>query len=410
MFITGVSPILLDDLSSGFNIVTHISQHPALNAAAGFTRADVERAVSEFLAEHPEIAGLPLLADPAALIDVLERHYDGYRFYAGAPQRIWNSEMVLYFLKELAALKRYPDDMLDLNARTDYQHLVRIGALTGTGAAARRALLEAILSEGHIDATLIKQFGAASLSSENQFISLLYFMGMLTFGSEPPRTAPHRLEIPNRVVRELQWEYLAVMLKEQESVSLDTRHLEATLRIMAVDGDIAPFLDLFHSGVVKALGIKDLRQLSEKALKLMLMTYISLSRVYHPLSEREFAQGYCDLFLAVSQDIPAARFAWLLEVKYLPTNAKASQIDAAFAQARRQVERYASDTALVSLLSAGKELKAGSLVFIGAKKVLFRPWPAPAPRPASAAPRPAPRPGGKRRLGPAKGTSRAKPR
>jgi PD-(D/E)XK nuclease superfamily len=111
----------------------------------------------------------------------------------------------------------------------------------------------------------------------------------------------------------------------------------------------------------------------------MLLAFISLSRRFHPLSEREFAQGYCDLFLGVSPLHPAAKFAWLLKLKYLPASAKAAQIEDAFAQAAEQVARYAQDERLVPLLTQGQTLKAGVLVFVAARKALFRPWPSDTP-------------------------------
>jgi hypothetical protein len=105
------------------------------------------------------------------------------------------------------------------------------------------------------------------------------------------------------------------------------------------------------------------------------MTYVSLGRAFHPLSEKEFAQGYCDLFLGVSKNVAGARFSWLLEFKYLPTGAKAAKNDTAFAEAEAQVERYASDRELLPLLLGERELKAGMIVFVGTKRKLFRPWP-----------------------------------
>ena len=95
--------------------------------------------------------------------------------------------------------------------------------------------------------------------------------------------------------------------------------------------------------------------------------------MFHPLSEKEFAQGYCDLFLGVSPVVPVARFAWLLELKYLPTDAKPGEIDAAFAEAEAQVTRYGADPHLIPLVTRGKALKAGSVVFVGAQAVHFRP-------------------------------------
>jgi hypothetical protein len=375
MFITGVTPLMLDDLSSGFNIISRVSQDPDLNALAGFNRADVERAVDEFLAVHPEVAKISELSDRAALLDVLERHYDGYRFSEDATERVFNSDMVLYFLSEVAKRRRYPDDMLGLNVRTEYGHLQRIGTLSGTAAAERRALLEPILIEGGLESNLVRQFGAASLSSDTQIISLLYYLGMLTFGPRAPDSATYRLEIPNRVIRALQWEHLALALKDQDHVVIDARELEAALHAMGVQGDIQPFLRLFHERVVRKIGLKDTRRLDEKTLKLMLMTYLSLSRMFHLLSEKEFAQDYCDLFLGASKSVPNARFSWLIELKYLQSGAKSAQIEAAFAEARKQVERYASNEELLPLLLDKRELKAGMIVFLGAKEVLFRPWP-----------------------------------
>jgi hypothetical protein len=382
IFITGVTPLMLDDLASGFNIVTPITTSPHMNALAGFTHADVERALDAFLAERPELAGLPELGDRRRLLDVLEAHYDGYRFSADAPSRVFNPDMVLYFLRELADRGKYPDDMLDRNVRTEYRHLQRIGAASGAGADERRALFETILGEGHIRSELVRQFGIRELSSHAPFVSLLFALGMLTLRDVPRDAIGYDLEIPNRVIRELQWEHLALMLKEQAHVAIHLEELQAALGVMVTDGDIAPFLAVFHEQVLKALSVRDTRQLGEKTIKLLLMMYASLGHAFHPLTEKEFAQGYCDLFLGASPTMPSARYSWLLELKYVKAGSKPATIEAVFAEAEEQVARYASDEALLPLLVGRRELKAGMLVFVGTKKVLFRPWPAPARPPA----------------------------
>src|SRR5262249_55779609 len=168
-----------------------------------------------------------------------------------------------------------------------------IGMLTGTDREARRALLETIVSEGGIQSPVSRQFGVPGLTSQTHFISLLYYLGMLTLGQEPRGTLPaaegYHLEIPNRVIRELQWEHLALLLKDEAHITIDTREIEAALSAMARAGEIAPFLDLFHTRVVKALGVKDLRRLDEKAIKVGLLAFISLSRLFYPLSEKELA-------------------------------------------------------------------------------------------------------------------------
>src|SRR6185369_11385850 len=107
---------------------------------AGFTRADTKRAVHEFLTARPKLAATPDLGDRGALFDLLEEYYNGYRFAEDAEERVFNADMVLYFLRDLGGRGRYPRNMLDRNVRTEYAHLLRIGTLTGTEAAERRSL------------------------------------------------------------------------------------------------------------------------------------------------------------------------------------------------------------------------------------------------------------------------------
>ncbi len=375
MLITGVSPILLDDLSSGFNIITHISMDPRLNTLAGFSRAEAELAVDTLLQDKPHLKADPRLCDREQLLSVLERYYNGYCFAEGVAERVYNADLVLYFLRELKLKGVYPANMLDMNVRTDYGRLQRIATLAGAAGKETRALLETILSEGGIESRLVEQFGVRTMNAPAQLISLFYYMGMLTFGPRSPTSAQPNLVIPNLVIRELQWEYLALALKDQEQIWLNTQELQRALEAMAVEGNINPLLMLFQEQVVGRIGNKDLRQFNEKVLKLMLLAYISQSRVFNMLSEKEFGGGYCDLFLGVNTEIQLARYAWMLEVKYLKTQAKANEIEAAFEQALSQLDRYGGDQKLISLLTLGKELKAGALVFVGAKTVLFRPWP-----------------------------------
>jgi hypothetical protein len=385
MFVTGVSPIMLDDLSSGFNIIRHISMWERFNAMAGFTRAETERAVDEMLQSRPELRNDPQLGDRDGLMATLVSYYNGYRFFQGAPERVFNSDLILYFLSEIQNTGRYPSQMLDVNVKTDYGRLQRIASLSGAVGTQTRDLLETILTEESITSQLVERFGARTMQRPEQLVSLFYYMGMLTFAEQASDARVPRLTIPNRVIRTLQWEYLAIALQEQQGLSFDTRRMDIAVDAMAVAGDIQPLIDLFRDEVVARIGVKDQRQINEGTLKLMLLAYLSNSRIYHILSEKEFARGYCDLFLALTEIAGNLRYAWMLEVKYLKTSAKQADIERAFAEAAAQLERYSSDEALLQALTRGKEHKAGTIVFVGARDVLYRPWPPPPP-PAGKAP------------------------
>src|SRR5262249_5543805 len=139
-----------------------------------------------------------------------------------------------------------------------------------------QALLETILSEGHVRSDLVRQFGVKSLLHRAPYISLLYHLGMLTLRDTPRDAAGYDMEIPNRVIRELQWEHLALMMKDQAQIAIDVEAINVALAAMAVQGDIEPFLDVFHSQVIKSFGVKDTRKLDEKTIKLLFMMYASL--------------------------------------------------------------------------------------------------------------------------------------
>ncbi|MBK9259274.1 MAG: AAA family ATPase [Polyangiaceae bacterium] len=373
LFLTGVTPLMLDDMSSGFNVTKNVSMSRRFNELAGFTRMDVERALDEFVAGRPHLAGQ--LVNRDKLLETLEVNYDGYRFSPDATARIFNSDMVLYFLAELDDKLRLPDDLLDRNVRTAYEHLQRIGVLGGVAARERRELLETILNEPSIQSDIVDRFGVKSLSSPASFISLLYYMGMLTLRDVPRVGVFYDLEIPNRVIRTLQWEHLGHTLKEQENLQIDTRQIEFALGALSIRGDIAPLLQVFHEQVLQHFSIKDTQKLGEKTIKLLLMMFVSLGKVFYALSEKEFSQGYCDLFLAAAKNVPGLNYSWLLELKYVKANAKEAQIDAAFADAAAQVERYSKDPTLLPLLVGDYQLKCGMLVFVGTNKILFRSWP-----------------------------------
>lgn len=370
-FITGATPILLDDLTTGFNVATNISVEPRFNALAGFTEADVTRAIDELLMARPKLASIAGIGNRGQLLRLLERFYNGYRFSEDAEERVFNSSMVLYFFQRLTSRGKMPTDMLDPNARTDYRKLHQLWMATGPAAQERRAVLEKVLDEGHVWSELVEHFGVSTASTTNQFVSLMYYTGMLTLSPEPPDVKEYRFEPPNRVIRELAWEHYTRLLEDLEGLSLTDHPVGMGLRAMAREGDIAPFIEVFRKNVLSVLGLKDLRQYNERSMKMLLMGTILMSGIFHVLSEKEFAQGYNDLFLSPMPNVRNAKFAWMLELKYL-TAADKGKLDATVADAEAQLRRYLADQHLVPMLAKGMQVRAGTLVFIGGKEVEWR--------------------------------------
>ncbi len=376
-FITGVSPIMLDDLSSGFNIVTHISHHDAFSAMSGFTQADVNRAIDTLLKDKPELASDPRIGDRPALLATLERYYNGYRFSTHAIEKVYNSTLILYFLGQLLAQGRYPSQMIDWNVRTDYGRLYGLVKAATERKSGTRALLEQILTDEYVTSPLVERFGTQSPWGRAQIVSLFYYMGMLTYGPNAAAMDIPQLVVPNRVMREVQWGYLGFAMEEHEHIKIDMTDIETSLDAMANRGDIQPLLDTFQEQVIGRLSNRDVMNFDEKTMKLMLMAYLCQTQVFNITNELEFSQGYCDLLLGLRGNASANKYAWIIEAKYVKTNAKVADIDKAVEQGYEQIDKYTADKSLVQMLTLGHELKAGVLVFVGLKKVLFRAWPRP---------------------------------
>lgn len=374
-FVTGVSPIMLDDLSSGFNIVAHISQENVFNGMAGFTRADVERAVDILLHDKPELANDPRIGDRKVLLATLERYYDGYRFSKRASERMYNSTLVLYFLRKLIMGGEYPDQMLDMNVRTDYGRLYGVvKAATGQNNGTRE-LLEEVLTNESVTTPLVEQFGTKTAFGRAQVASLFYYMGMLTFASDAATMREPKLVIPNRVMRELQWGYLGFAMEDHDHIKIDMSLVENALTKMSINGEIQPLLDVFHKQVIERVSNRDLMKFDEKTMKLMLMAYLCQTQVFNIASELELDQGFCDLLLGLRDHVSAHKYAWIIEAKYVETNATKAAIGKVVEQGYKQIDKYAADKDLVAMLTLGRELKGGVLVFVGLKDVRFEPWP-----------------------------------
>ncbi len=358
LFITGVSPMTLDDLSSGFNIGRNQTLKAQINALCGFTQAEVEQAVDLFLHETPHLAQRdPLLVD-------LRRFYNGYLFSEDASERIYNPDMVLYFLQELRQKRGYPKELLDPNVRTDYGKLVQLARPPEGKADWHRELMDTLLIEGRVRSPLVEQFGARRLYEHHHLTSLMCFMGLLTIG--PSIDGESTMEVPNQVVRTLHWEELALLLREQAGVHIETLDLQGAVSRMAYHGEIDPFLELLRDGVLKVLSNRDLMKFDEKHLKMIMLTYLSMSPIFRPLSEKEFAQGYGDLFLALDRRFPDARYAYLIELKHLRSGADEDEIAKARAEAEAQLGRYLIDDGLLPALTGGRTLKAVAVIFCGA--------------------------------------------
>jgi hypothetical protein len=365
IFMTGVSPVTLDDLTSGFNITSNVSLDEDLNALCGFTSEEVERIVTGVMAN----GGYTL--DPASVVEDLRLFYNGYLFSRRAPpgERVFNPDMVLYFAKGMAPPAWYPEEILDVNVRTDYGRIRRL-LFTPEGAP-RGHLIEAlqtVLVEGSIDARPKSSFPLERAYEESFFVSLLYYMGLLTLKEEGGR---YRLGIPNYAVRTLYWEAIAHLLEDLHDPGVNASRVEEAIGAMGRDGELGPFLEVVFTQVIRRLSNRDLIRLDEKTMKVVLLAYLSLSEEFFAWSEVELGFGYGDLVLVPSRMQPSAQVGFLIELKYLKAGATEAAVTARLDEADAQLRRYLADEKL-GAVAAPKGWKAVSVAFVGTEGCWFR--------------------------------------
>lgn len=226
MFITGVSPVTLDDVTSGFNIGTNITTNRKFNEMVGFSETELLEMLSYYESEG-------LLNDSIEdLVRVMKPWYDNYCFAKECiGQTMYNSDMVLYFLNNYLLDGYVPSDMLDRNIRTDYsklRHFIRIDKMQEEG----RSVITRLIDTGEVNGNVIKNsFPAENLADPGNFVSLLYYFGLLTY--DRVEYGETIMKIPNLAVREQIYSYLVETMKERESVVFPFMELSDRMRLLA---------------------------------------------------------------------------------------------------------------------------------------------------------------------------------
>ena len=343
LFITGVSPITLDDVTSGFNIGANISLSPGFNDVLGFSEAEVR----DLLATYRD--GGALNQDADAALDVMREWYNGYRFAEDAGGDLYNTDMVLYYLKESISTERVPRRLIDANVRIDYgklRHLLVANREAGAKLNGNFDLLRHIAGEGGADADVNLGFPLERLVEPENFLSLLYYFGLLSIrGSANGRT---RLGIPNQTVRQLLYGYLRDGYRDVGVFSVSHYQFSNLVVDMAYRGSWRPALEFLAEAIAAQTGIRDYLD-GEKVVQAFLAAHFSLVGHFLIHSERELNKGYADLhlepFLARYPDV---RYGYVIEVKYLKRGdgADKAAVEARLREARTQLEGYLAAPAL----------------------------------------------------------------
>ncbi len=344
LFMTGVSPITLDDVTSGFNIATNISLDDDINEILGFNITEVE-AMIEYHRQTGKIHH-----STSELLDIMGQWYNHYRFSLDSECEVFNTILVLYFLREYLKKSRIPDPLIDNNARIDYYKLRQLIVIDKEGtrqANGNFSKLRHIIETGCVHSTIATSFPVEELVNPTNFISLLYYFGLLTSRGIDDQDTPI-LAIPNETIKRLYFDYFRDTYKETGTFIINTDTYNMLSSGMAYKGNWQAFIDYIAKKMEASLSLRDLMN-SEKAHQVFWNVYTGLSTLYNVYSEKEMNQGFCDLVLEpLLANHPGIKYSYLIELKYIrPADFERedgeARIQALRLEAETQLDQYSLD-------------------------------------------------------------------
>jgi len=377
VFITGVSPVVLSDMTSGYNVGENIYLDETFNDLCGFTEAEIAAVLERLAAEGGTWS-------PVEALELMRTFYNGYRFSEDAVDRLYNPTLSLYFLKALQTKGRYPQEMLDENLAMDRGKLAYIAQLPH----GEEVLIQALNGEaGVIIPRLARRFGVADVLAavkDRPFMaSLLYYFGVLTLAGQTD-FAESILNIPNLVARSL---YIERLQETWLDTYEDKTRIPQLRKHFCQTGDLQPLADFIEQRYFPILSNRDYRWTNELAVKIAFLTLLFDDRLYMMVSETEVDHGYIDLSLIRRLDrrnIQALDL--LLEFKYVSLKdltltgeqvralslaelAALPEVERALQTAGEQARRYG---AALSERYGLTDLRLFAVVGIGLERVVWR--------------------------------------
>ena len=325
IFITGVAPITLDSLTSGFNIGLDITQSAKFNEMIGFTKSELVKMIEDMgISKEEQYKILP----------IMKEYYDGYMFSIDGTEKIYNSNMCLYFLNRYIEQRKVPYQLIDVNIASDYS---KLGSMLDLCRGDERdKIIEKIVSGEGIIGEITAKFNPAIEFTEKNLVSMLFYLGYLTIVGQEFEMA--KLKIPNKVMQEIYSEYFIKIISNNANMQvLDSEYAEI-LREIAMEGKIDKLAELAQK-FLENLSNRDYVKFDEKYVKLIFYCILMNFKAYRIKSEMEVQRKYPDILL-IPKDRSKEYKAIMIEFKYLKKEEKV-KLKAKQEEARNQIKEYA---------------------------------------------------------------------
>ncbi len=326
IFITGVAPITLDSLTSGFNIGSDITMDEEFNEMLGFTEEELVK-----IMQSQEISK----ENQKDILPIMRENYDGYKFSNYGKEKIYNSNMCLYFLKDYVRLKRIPERLVDVNIASDYSKIGKL--LNLCKGENREEIIKKTISGEGILTEIVEKFNPSMEFREAELVSMLFYLGYLTIAGEKLGRA--ELKIPNKVMKEIYSDYFLKMIDKQAQMTIELKEYNEILEEIALEGKIDKIVEMLEK-YLKNLSNRDAQRFDEKYVKLIFYSIAMNLKIYNVKSELEVEREYPDIVL-IPKDRTKGYNAIMVEFKYLKKGEE-NKLERKQKEAREQIEKYSS--------------------------------------------------------------------
>lgn len=326
IFITGVAPITLDSLTSGFNICSDKTLDDRFNKMLGFTKEELIKLMKDQEINDEKIE---------KLMPILKENYDGYKFSTTAKEQIYNSNMCLYFINEYKSHEdTVPKRLIDMNIASDYSKLSKMLELCQSEN--RIDILKKTISGEGVITNITEKFNPEVEFGKKEFISMLFYLGYLTIVGE--KLEKPELNIPNKIMKELYSDYFVDTLTRKTNLRIDESDYNKMLEEIAFEGRIDTLVNLVQK-YLSNLSNRDFQRFDEKYIKLIFYCISMNLKLFSVKSEMEVHRNYPDLLL-IPVDKTKGYKSVMIEFKYLKKGEE-NKLQEKQQEAKEQIKRYA---------------------------------------------------------------------
>ena len=361
IFMTGVMSVTLDSMTSGFNIATNITTRKSFSDMMGFTASEVQKLLNltYISPENPEETVKLTGDEQNHIYDIFKDNYNGYLFSKSSQTKVFNSTLIIYYLQHYLPHKLPPENLGDANLNQSGATIESIAELKNHEQ--NYKIIEMIINERQVDGSLQPFFELDKRFDKNDFITILFNMGMLTFKSFDMVT---QFEMPNKIIENIYLQYLSDLIQRQSNYTLDVARQQQAIIEVGRKGEITALTALVSEFLMHSSN-RNTQNFDEKYVKLTYMMILSYSNQFNVYDEFPALQGFNDIFI---QKAPhsTSRYEVLIELKYIKKgDTTDKKIEEELADGIRQIGIYIKDTRLAQRES----LKKFVVVFSGFEPV-----------------------------------------